>query len=742
MEKEKRLSGKSVKNNIVMKPILYRFSINGHTVRPTYKDDLSKEYELESSQQFFRAKLSGNLSFIKDDFYWLKSQPFETEFILLLEESFDAGKTWKEYFKGRFFKTDCKWDEDNKKCEVQPETYDQYNDVLAGLDKEFNLIDLAPEIRKLTIKKRPLIQIYVAGDEVVSNVIGGVYWEQDVTEATTDENKLVRDYYFAKASVRNRIQIKTDGTGILKGLEGDYVGDAKGVMKQVDGFGILTYFEYTETISSSSGGGKIYYNGYTLELKYSVLGKYKFQQRKVYTTPQGSFLDIPTTFSLEPESGLGANCQATKNDVNIYMRYLTDSERISGKDTYLLPEVDIVANNRNYKRAIGFNFDLFYTSQRTQEEPTKWGRAANGEYFIQPGADYFPIARRTWNVASYWFRNDRVYTKLFEDEGTKEYILNDAYTVSSCINVLLQNIASGIKHEATTDYSEFLYSNYNPISFQNFRLLVTPKSNILAGEYQTPALKAVTTLREFLNMLRDCYRCYWYIEDGKFKIEHINYFKNGGTYSSIPAIGTDLTKLINPKNKKSWGFNTNNYEYDKSDMPERYQFSWMDEVTEAFEGLPIAIKSKFVTAGKIEEITISKFTSDVDYMLLNPSAISQDGFALFSAVLSGDNYELPIIERYIGGNALRIQNGYASWITLQPNYYIYDLPASRAVINGQETTVKTSRNKKQKLIFPTAQDIETNKLIKTFIGNGQIEKISVNLSSRINEVTLKYDTEQ
>ena len=156
-----------------MKPILYRFGINGRTVNPNYKNDLSKEYELESSQQFFRAKLSGKLSFVRDDFDWLDAQDFSTEFILLLEESLDGGKKWTEYYKGKFMKTDCTWDEDNKKCEVQPDVYDQYNDVIAGLDKEYNIIPLAPEMTSLTIMKRPLIQVYIPGDDVVSCFLGG-----------------------------------------------------------------------------------------------------------------------------------------------------------------------------------------------------------------------------------------------------------------------------------------------------------------------------------------------------------------------------------------------------------------------------------------------------------------------------------------------------------------------------------------------------------------------------------------
>lgn len=711
-----------------MKPILYRFSINGHSVKPTYKNDLAKEYELESSQQFFRAKLSGKLSFIKEDFDWLDQQDFETEFILLLEESFDGGKTWKEYYKGKFMKTDCTWDNDNKKCEVQPDTYDQYNEVLAGLDKEFNLIEIAPEIKSVIIKKRPMIQIYISGDKVLSNFIGGSYWEQDVTEEVTDENTLINTYYFSKAATKYTVKITDGESSYLGNYEGTNI---KGTLLQIGGSKKLIYFEEIKNLESES---KSYENGYKTNDN-----MYEFRQ-KAERIPEDTrtFLEIPIEFTLNNQD---KELKAIRSDVSIYMRYLTDSEKISDLNTYELPDNDIVTNNRNYKRAIGFNFNLFYTSALTQTEPTQWGRAANGEYFVQPGANYFPIARNSWDSVSYWFYNDRFYTEVFEEDGTKEILLKDAYTVSSCINVLLQNIATGVKHESTEEYSQFFYANSNPITGQKFTLLVTPKSNVLVGEYQTPALKAMTTLREFLNMLRDCYRCYWYIEDGKFKIEHINFFRNGGTYNS-PQIGIDLTNIESPNNGKKWGYLTNNYEFDKSDMPERYQFSWMDEVTDAFDGQPIQINSKYVTDGKIEEITIQNFTTDVDYMLLNPSAISQDGFALFSATLSGSNYILPIIEREISGNALKIQNGYSSWITLQPNYYIYDLPASKATINGRNYTgLNTSRNKKQKVKFPTLQDIDTNKLIKTYLGNGQIEKISVNLSSRINEVTLKYDTE-
>lgn len=105
-------------------------------------------------------------------------------------------------------------------------------------------------------------------------------------------------------------------------------------------------------------------------------------------------------------------------------------------------------------------------------------------------------------------------------------------------------------------------------------------------------------------------------------------------------------------------------------------------------------------------------------------------------------YSLPFIERTIDNEEYVLQNGYLSMVYLQPNYYVYDLPARNVRINQQSTyAYGIERKKKQTVVFPTNQDINPMHLIKTYIGNGQIDKISVNLCSRSNKVTLKYDTE-
>ena len=55
--------------------------LQGQTVHPIYKDDLAKEYELETNQRFYRAKLSGKITFVRDDYDYINRQSFDNEFL-------------------------------------------------------------------------------------------------------------------------------------------------------------------------------------------------------------------------------------------------------------------------------------------------------------------------------------------------------------------------------------------------------------------------------------------------------------------------------------------------------------------------------------------------------------------------------------------------------------------------------------------------------------------------------------
>lgn len=808
---------------------------------PIYSDDLSLNYELESDQEFYRAKLSGEIAFIREDYDFIMAQPFETTYYLHIEKSNDFGRTFSAYYTAKFSRTDCTINEDDKKITVQTDVVDEYSNVLAGLDKEYNLIELKPEIERLYLQKRPLIQIYVAGDSVVSCFLGGTTWEQDAEEIL-DETELTDKYKFALCSITAQANVRNP-LGSQIGEFGVYAGSS-------DGYTSLKSYEVKMYPAEDTGyymyvkmlytGAQVAYYEFTAEIRLAATDAAAY--RCFIRENDINDIDL-SNVELKPTIGTGASAFAQINIANVFARYLCDVETFLGVPTAPIPTDDIVENNRGYKRAVGYKFNVIYPSSRTSTEPTEYGKTDNNDYFMPPYvagvSKFYPIARSTWRYASLWFAYHAL-DKITEEAGRKTYILRDAFPVSSVISVLLKQFAPDITHEATPEYSEFLYGDENPVSGRTFRLYVSQKSNLLNGDYQVPALKAPTTLGEFLDMLRDCFHCYWHIENNRLRIEHISWYRKGGSYTGTGQVGIDLTEIENINNGKKWAFATSQYSYNKPDMPERYEFEWMDEVTDAFKGSPIEVISKYVTQGNIEEVSISNFTTDVDMMILNTGNMSTDGFALFAATpanaikgpattsgadgtttpkiairpefvanmakltftasgggtaaivfFNGDTelsssgsypadnttrtvdieipsgadgfafkatgsfsavvqtlvvpskYELPIVEKRVDGVEYYLQNGYMAMIDLQPTYMVDDLPAKKVKINGAEAFARgIARNKTQEVSFPVGMnDPDPLKLIKTSLGVGDIDKISVNLSERMAKATLRYDTE-
>lgn len=731
-----------------MNPI-YKFELTAGNVTqrayPTYSDDLSKDFEKESGQEFFRAKLSGNLTFQSDDYTFIASKAFDTEFVLEIFISYDAGQTWSSYWKGDFYKTDCDFDEDCRTVSVKPSVLDRYTDVLAGLDKEYNLIELAPELAQIKADKRPMIQVYVPGQSVVGCFLAGMWWEQEC-EPESDESKLTQTgdgkLNFALNKSERVIDVTQTGTPVLP----DTFATTKPSSAAVDYEATEGGYKFVYTVVVSAA-----YTTMTFRIvrvsDSVVLWEY------VYTGTNPP-VTIPYSVTLQPVSGTDAvgTVELYLRDMNVYARYICDTDTIvtggSTLNTFELSATDIVGNNRNYGRVIGYNFpDTILFSTLLTSTPTQWGIYQPGQYYFNPAdnpvlgiPEAFPVARNAWGRVSIWFAFSEM-DWLVEASARQAFTIRHAYPLSSVISVLLGKIAPGVTHAEGVEYSEFLYDE--DILGLSQRLFITPKSNIITAGYDQPAQKAPITLKNVLDMLRDCYRCYWFIDDdNRFRIEHIKYFQNGGSYSVSPTVGTDLTEEEVTRSGKKWAFASNQYKFDKPDTAARYQFGWMDDVTQLFEGYPIEIVSKYVDADKIEQVEITQFTSDLDYILLNPSEISSDGFVLLSAVEGNSGeFSIPYYNHVVDGTNHYLQNGYAAFCFLQ-NYYAYDMPAPQYSINGEsKTAIGTKKLKEQNIRFPALIDPELFELIKTNLGDGMIKKLSLNLSSRNANATLMYDTE-
>ncbi len=736
------LASNSASGNLERFPEIIQWYVE-NPICPIYKNDLVKNYEKESNQEFFRAKLSGKLTFSGPQYDWIIAQQFDYQFVLEIFISYNAGNSWSSYWRGTFWKTDCEFDGDAKTVVVQPTVLDQYNDILAGLDKEYNLIDLAPSMAQIQADKRPMVQVYVPGQNVIGCFLSGMWWEQEA-EPESDETKLVNDFKFSL----NKVMTMADVSGSMSPQLPEYFSKVfAGNSRFNPGTPGTTDFvgtEYTMRYYFYAGGGGATQRWQILRNSDSAV-----LWEKSWSGGTLPDVTIPQTVILTPVSGTGATGNVTLyvHDIPVYSRFVCDTAQVSGINTYPIPDDDIVENNRNYTRVIGYYFpDTIYFSTSLTTTPNQWGLYQPGQYYQPPylywTPELFPVARNAWSRVSIWFTFS-AFDWLVEESGRQPFTIRHAYPLWAVLNKLLEQVAPDIDFRANYTCSQFLYPyDVNPISGLDFGLFITPKSNIVTAGYDQPAQKAPITLGQVFNMLRDCFRCYWFIdENNHLHIEHIQYFRNGGSYSDTPVVGIDLTTQQVPRNGKPWAFARNQFKFDKPEMAARYQFGWMDDVTQLFDGFPIDIISKYVNPDNIEQIDVTKFTSDIDYILLNPSAISKDGFVLLGAINQNGGYALPYYNFEIDGNDHILQNAYVAFCLLQ-QYYAYDMPGRNYAINGVQMVAQGIKKLKEQTIrFPVLTDPDLVELVKTNLGNGVIEKLSINLSSRNANATLKYDTE-
>lgn len=552
--------------------------------------------------------------------------------------------------------------------------------------------------------------------------------------------------------------------------------------------GLMSSGQRTEDatyVVSTQGGGAVFY-------------KYDTYRIEIYTGRDGTGTKIyqsdyqygkDTNFTLATGEGLYPmsrieqpipQMDPTPNTFNlgeyvieyqVWGRLLCDVDKVPSHeaghegeyiDTYDLPRDDFATPRHNYRKCIGLRgFDspssvvTIHQTESTSETPTSYGMNDFGEYFVPPytsyGQYYYPLARSSWANVSLWVRLGMAnMLQPFEEfcaETYKEYSIKDVYHIGDAIKALLAEIDPTISHDKTAEYSSFLYDHTgaSASALGNCNIYITQKTNILKGEYDQAAQKAEIKFKQLMDMLRDCFRCFWYIDDqNRFRIEHVSYFMKGLSYNQ-PIIQTDLTEKSDKFNKKAALYCQQEVEYDKSDLTSRYEFKYMDDVTKAMGGdLFIDVNNAYIQKDKTEEINIDGFTADIDYMLFLPDDFSNDGFAL---IMANSNKKVPIVNQQIKDEKqynhtfeVYAQNWYASFNELAW-HYMEDISGNNISNNNISLYPgHVKRCMKHDIEFPSNQlSIDVYKLITTDIGNGYIEEVTSNIDTDMTEIELRYE---
>jgi len=471
-------------------------------------------------------------------------------------------------------------------------------------------------------------------------------------------------------------------------------------------------------------------------------------------TPAMFYLDSKVTYRYE----LGRIvCDSTK--------LVTDD----GRPIYPMAYDDFASLGKNFRKVIpyapvryGNHTDstlVISANGALSNEPTAYGKNDYGQYFAAPliASDKenhwaVPLSKSTWINVSHWlaFNEDRYETYI--SQLYEEVQHTDAYDLHTVIQRLLTEIGSDVTFSNTTEYSRFFYDPDLSFLFAvkgARRLVLDPKSNVLTATYSEAAKKAEISLKQVMTMLKQVFKVYWFIDGQKrLHLEHVSYFKSGGTYDT-PQAALDLTTHTDAHSKKNAIYAQSSISYDTSELVQRYEFEWGDTVTDAMgQGMSMDMKSLYAKDGSTETVTISYFNPDLDYMLFSPNEFNKDGFALLS-VYNEDN-TVHIGSFYIrDGTQIIRRKCYVnnSMMSLIVNSWLYEYDASALHIawsfdyGGTRLCLGYKQFKKQTVRTQTESDPDPYGLVGTdaHYAPGRVGSLSVNISTRMTDISVDFE---
>lgn len=757
-------------------------------VSPTYSN-LSKKISREGNHLFFRETLDTDLHFVGSEADFLisllevydTSFGVDTKFMLVCQRLGYETMQWENYHVDLFKSTECEFNRDAHTCKPTLAPLDNYTRLLEKYSDEYDLIKLKPAIKRIKTYLRPIIELYERGSSVITRFLGGTYWETEVDTPVDDENILINDEHFARlpidpdlayldATFNESWSYPTGRYQYHSALQRYRLTNETGLWEWINvslsGNDMLALFHNGEMqyVEPSHVPIVIIPNGY------SGVSDLPLDQTGV------SYISVGIPPTLIPIGAYVANKYV------IFARVVGNRDTLFGEASFPIPQDDFAIQSHAYKRCAPLSSALYqgylYGTRDTSLEPTIYGiKESEEEYYTNEnlpveggiyGVRPMPIGKYEWGDISYWYNYADDYVDA-EVDSRWDYVLKDCFTIGATIRALLAKIDHSITFSDNTVCSEFLFGKPDIKGGYGWKLAITPKSNILKGDYDQPARKAPITFENLMNMLRDLYHLYWYIDDDKrLHIEHAVWFINGGSYTAFTG-GTQLDlsgdNCKDAYNKKRTAYWQDAYKFNMAEASRRIELDFAEDGTEFFNGLSIDMRDVYLEKAKTDAKSISNFTADIDLMRIEPERYSMDGFAVLTYVdkkappiFSTDtDEEVDAVIPVVGANRVMerdgwkrdayINNFFASWLYCQ-HFLMYDISGKDI---EQELQLFSMPNsifldevhglallKKQTVQFPFENDPDTIDLIKTTVGSGKPEDFSVDALTRTVEATLAF----
>ena len=646
------------------------------TCFPLHGDDLSISIDRADGEWYYTRNLDGKLVFERDDYAWIMGREFDGTFTLDIKESHDNGATFYDYFTGTFSRASLEIDQDNHQATLNGLKEGVEDLIKNGAKEDYDLMKLIPDsyakevqgqvhpalamvdYRSTSIDKS---DIFCGGAATGNGYKIETDWSDTINVQSNASWNFIGVYAEAKITVSN---------GQSEELGGRYCGHLQ--------YGLIT--EAGQTITSIKGDYNQSYlaNNNNCRITFQVglvyPANYIYVLLRVwdsdgyYVTGTSANIKENTTGYYSPDSivltDFGINPAVDKVEITFHYIRATLLTQSGGNADNVLNTGDY------YKRMAAFQGSgITVTITANTSEHPNGHRMVPGsdeyggtpQYFAPPDTtnNWIPLAEDNWNYASMWYTIEPSVANGLDDPakiGTFRW--TRCWTIGCCIMHLLKRITNDkVVFSESTDYSQFLYGNPNPVEgHEPFQWLVTQKSNVMrpaAGG----ASRCIVRLDWFLELLRNAFNCYYWFErrnDDRydFRIEHVEYFRRGGAYNGDLADQLDLTRLKPVRNflrngqpAKRYADQTNRYTFDLDGMVEEYTYSWQgDGGSDDFKGNPMYFRAGWIEKGSSDDRQVDNIFADLGWLMLNAgtdtaSSKNYDGLFIFGGYRADNSIE-------------------------------------------------------------------------------------------------------
>lgn len=687
-------------------------------------EDLVLSSTRTNNNKYLTSSINTKFSFVDDDFEAIMLEDIEWEFTLRIDKIGEDGVVVEDWKTGTFTKLDGEIfnEKFEKRIDVSIELSDLYKKIQDEESKEFDFFDLNIAARKVRYDLEPLFQIYNAANGKISNHIKGNYWEEFADNPIRDETEL-NNLGFQKVHIEDFLRF---GMGFGEDdINGNYV---------VNGIGFRNENNlYDVEFTLQNNGTDTWYTGELIRVSDGV----------VLFEYDGQGLDNNIDFAEFIHVNGEGDGVFKFQGVAFYSRVLVGIDAVSGQTVIPIPSNDISTQKINYSHVITGSFvsvDIV-TSIQTIKNNYPVSNVPTGtnenRYFVELTSPptWYPVLKSSW-IGGAIFMSYGVTGLGFFNTAKKEIKNDYCYELVDVVRAMMSNMVEGVS--VGDSLGEFFgVANNNPLTGEAWsRVFITHKTNIKVLDFENPATKQSIRFSDIKNLMEFGFNCFPYLEGSELRFEHNLFFENGKSYT-VENIGVDLTLIEEGKNEKKWVYDTEKWKYAKEEIPSEIKTKWSDSGSNIFDGVRIKLLSKYAGKGDGVEKVINNFMSDLNYIMVNPDEVGDSGFVLLF-VGEDANGNLKVNYQDIDGGS--IQNGKGAIKFLHDKFHKNGLPCKKVEINGVELDASSvKRTRIQEIIFGDGEDIDNLNLVKTTLGDGEIEKWDINLEDNSISATLRHN---